>query len=1116
MSDVKKLTKEEKKAAKKKAKEELKAAKKKAKEDAKAAKKQAKLDKKEAKKLGITYDEFVKRRDRKAELVATRAKNEAKKEEDEQRAANGEDGNGDSEGVDGDRDGDGGGKNSDGNYGEEDDEDEGSAVNLLDDVSLAGATPNAPSGGSSTGSSMPMTPTGPILEPEPVPLSKEEKRAKPLFGKKRTIAPSPTRQQKNNEKKLTDPLLSRRRKLIANHCTVVDLKASQRITQLEQIIFDYEQELKQAPRDPIIEPKHKRAYQERQRLLKDKPPAHWGRLNSVGDAITFYKIKLYLQRLTSLKLFPQKSECPFLEDERDSYDEKIEWRCIHLDCSVNSISKIKNIDHFVYLRCLDLSSNHITTIGTTLQALVDLRELNLANNAIVKIEGIDACPNLIKLNLHGNDIPKIENLTQNLGKLTHLDLGGNRLSRVEQLNRLPSLKALDLSRNDILSAEELAFVPQLESLKIGRNKLDNLVEFGRSLVGLSKLKELKVSGNPICDQRDYRLRVLENTSIQLLDDVVIKPRLRTYLKEMQRRSQLEDIMETTTQDYMDRIAAEREVKSDNMELLRRSQLELEGAFGKYRSEMENELQECISYIHSLDVREDLVERDILLTDRGMTEWKAKLQSAQLRRDVAKRSYVRKQQAALLQQTAHTSEALKYTEKLKELSDVRPGIWREMKRKELEQRTVEQDTQLQEDLGLAKDRKRYQKEMQDIREDRERAMLSAVDSIDPHVEAWWDPDAQTRDVTINHQHRHDAEHRSEIQRRGSSAIDGRAAKSDDDGGASSNGSSSDAISIRSDATSVNSVNSKSSKNSKNNRSKLLTQGIGIQKKKGTQLVHTDSNDDNSTKKTKIKSTSAKNRYRVKFGPGSMGIKLVDVPDEDETGVYVKGLVEGGKGAVNGKIKVGDLLVRIQDEDVEHMSINSVLAKIKASSRPIQLEFSRPEKIAAHIAASADVEGHLYSCLFEKGKIGVVWEEEIREEGGGAIVKEVREGSQAYKHTPSVKSGDVLVTVAGEDVTRLNIAAINKRIAKARRPVRFDFESGEGADLLAGAFGEEEDEDEDEDDNDEDQNKMKKPATAKKGLHDLHKKQKVDKKVKKVSRGWFGRSKKKKVNKVAPET
>ena len=1124
--------KQEAKDEKKRLKEEAKALKIQKKKEAKEAKKQEKLDRKEAKKKGLSYEELVNRKLRMKDLSDQKQarEDEEKKDQDsdgnddnDAHDANDEDGNTTDDQEDGQKKDH---KNKDEEQEESSSDEEGGATtNLLDDSALLNTTPTAPSkikiknidtpkskskskskskkndDDEETNLSTPSRNNKDDLDDsEASKLTTEQKRQGHLFGKKRTIAPSPTRQQKDNEKKLKDPLLSRRRKLIDNHSILIDLNAPKRIRELSIMIRDYEYELKEKPRDPIIEPQHKRAYQERARLEKETPPLHWGKLNSVGGAINFYKINLYLQRLTSLKMFPKKTECPYLGDKRDEYSEDQEWRLIHLNCSVNSISTIKNIDHFIHLRALDLSSNHILTIGNTLETLINLRDLNLANNSIVKIEGLDLMPYLFKLNLHGNQIPKIENLNHgNFQNLKHLDLGGNNLSRVENLTQLPNLTTLDLSRNEIISAEELAFVSQLIELKIGRNKLDNLVEFGRSLVGLSNLKGLKVSGNPICDKRDYRLRVLENTSIQMLDDVQIKPRLRTYLKEMQRRAQIEDIMETTTQDYMDRIEAEREVKSDNMELLRRSQLELEGAFGKYRSEMENELQECISYIHSLDVREDLVERETLLTDAGMKQWKTKLSAAQLRRDVAKRAYVRKQQTALLQQTAHTSEALKYTEKLKELSEARPGIWREMKRRELNQRTVEQQGQLMEDKTIAKDRKNYQLTQQRVREDRERSMLDAVDQIDPNVEAWWDPDAEKRDVTVDHQHHQEAEHRSDVQRRGSSVMDG-ITKSD-------NGDSSDAISINSDST-TGSKNSKSSKNS----------NMKITKKKGTKMTTDDDNNDQESKKkkkTKPKASSAKNRYRVKFGPGSMGIKLVDIPDEDETGVYVKGLVENGKGAQTGKIKVGDILYSIQDENCMHMGIKQALAKIKASTRPIQLEFERPVKIAAHIAASADAVSNIYSTLFEKGKIGIMWEDETREEGG-AIVKEVSDNSQAAKHKPPVKSGDVLISVAGEDVTRLNVAAINKRIAKARRPVRFDFESGEGADLLAGAAYDEEEMGEEEG-GDVKVSPGKKGKKGGKGnaLHAIHKKAKVEKHVKKAKGGFFGWGKKKKSKKVAPE-
>ena len=937
-----------KKAEKKRLKEEAKEAKRKAKEEAKAAKIKLKADKKAAKNLGITYAEFAKREARKIAVAANKAKAAAEKERLEN----------ESEEKDDESEGSGPG------------EDDGNAVNLLDMAVAEVGTPTAPAVKSQPNQLK--TPkrsdsSDSKKDVDATKETKEQKRAQPLFGKKMEVAASPTRQQKDYEKSIqsTKPLMTRRRKLIAAHSTVFDLTTKDQLASLKRVIANYEVQLKNAPRDPIIEPKHRKAYQQHARLLKELPPPHWGKLNSVGGAIKFYKINLYLQRLTSLKLFPANGECPFLEDERDSYSENIDWRCIQLNCSVNSIAKIKNVVHMIHLRVLDLSSNHILTIGNTLCTMVELRELNLSNNSIVRIEGLEKCKFLVKLNLHGNKIPKIENLNGGtLKKLTTIDLGGNQLTRVEHLRRLPSLTDLDLSRNEIINAEELAFVPQLTDLKISQNHLDNLVEFGRSIVGLTNLQRLKLDGNPICNKRDYRLRVLENPSIVMLDDVEIKPRLRSYLQEMSRRAHLEDIMEATTQDYMDRIAAEREVKSDNMELLRRSQLELEGAFGKYREEMENELQECISYIHSLDVRDDLIEKSTLSTPEGMGMWKEKLMAAQIRRDRAKRAYVRKQQSALLQQTAHTSEALKYTDKLKELADERPGIWREMKRRELGARTMEQKLQHKEDQSIAKDRRNYQKDQLQVRESRERAMLEAVDQIEPAVEAWWDPDAEKRDVTVEHLHRHEAEHRNEIKRAGSSKMDGITSKEGSQGGDSDGDS---VISIHSNTSSTASKGSKSSKN-----------GV-IKKKTVTKIaIEKDVNQDSMNGRKK---TSAKSRYRVKFGPGKMGIKLVDRLPEEGTGVCVKGMVEGQKAAQTGKIKVGDILYRVNADNVLHMNVKQILTKIGASARPIQLEFDRPEikKSAKKIPTSH--AGTIYTTLFEKGKIGIVWEEETRPGAGG---------------------------------------------------------------------------------------------------------------------------------------
>lgn len=109
----------------------------------------------------------------------------------------------------------------------------------------------------------------------------------------------------------------------------------------------------------------------------------------------------------------------------------------------------------------------------------------------------------------------------------------------------------------------------------------------------------------------------------------------------------------------------------------------------------------------------------------------------------------------------------------------------------------------------------------------------------------------------------------------------------------------------------------------------------------------------------------------------------------------------------------------------------------------------------------------------------------------------------------------MTIAGEDITPLNLVAINKRISKARRPVRFDFESGEGADLLASAFGDEESSEEEEDDDKKKKgNIILKKHSKGHALHAATKEHKKKKVVKKAG-GLFSWGRKKNSKKVAPE-
>ena len=134
-------------------------------------------------------------------------------------------------------------------------------------------------------------------------------------------------------------------------------------------------------------------------------------------------------------------------------------------------------------------------------------------------------------------------------------------------------------------------------------------------------------------------------------------------------------------------------------------------------------------------------------------------------------------------------------------------------------------------------------------------------------------------------------------------------------------------------------------------------------------------------------------------------LEELKEDPESGVYVKDLVEGGKGALTGKIRNHDLLMTVNGVDVTKMVLKQVLEQIKASSRPLTLEFERPPQSAK--AGAGDYHGNVYSTLFEKGSIGILFEDEPRPEEGGAVVQEIVEGSQAATHKPPVKVGELVL-------------------------------------------------------------------------------------------------------------
>eukprot|EP01065_Artemidia_motanka_P036882 TRINITY_DN4493_c0_g1_i1.p1 TRINITY_DN4493_c0_g1~~TRINITY_DN4493_c0_g1_i1.p1 ORF type:complete len:1596 (+),score=457.90 TRINITY_DN4493_c0_g1_i1:54-4841(+) len=146
--------------------------------------------------------------------------------------------------------------------------------------------------------------------------------------------------------------------------------------------------------------------------------------------------------------------------------------------------------------------------------------INFADNEISRIEGLDNCLRIEELNLEDNRIIKIENLTT-LANIKKLDLGKNKINKIEGLDNLPNLCQLSLEDNDIYSLQGVQRIPNLMELYIGNNKVDSVKEINH-LRCVAKLIIVDLSGNPLCNDADYRLFSIFNLKkLKVLDGLPI-------------------------------------------------------------------------------------------------------------------------------------------------------------------------------------------------------------------------------------------------------------------------------------------------------------------------------------------------------------------------------------------------------------------------------------------------------------------------------------------------------------------------------------------------------------------------------------------------------------------
>jgi Leucine-rich repeat (LRR) protein len=136
--------------------------------------------------------------------------------------------------------------------------------------------------------------------------------------------------------------------------------------------------------------------------------------------------------------------------------------------------------------------------------IADILILSFRN--LGKIENLVGLQSLVKLCLDNNQIKEIVNL-DHLVNLKWLDLSFNNIEKIQGLKSLKQLEDLSLYSNNISIIEGLDSCVSLQCISLGNNKIKLLEQVIR-LRQLRNLRMLTLSGNPICNEPEYKMTVL--------------------------------------------------------------------------------------------------------------------------------------------------------------------------------------------------------------------------------------------------------------------------------------------------------------------------------------------------------------------------------------------------------------------------------------------------------------------------------------------------------------------------------------------------------------------------------------------------------------------------------
>jgi Leucine-rich repeat (LRR) protein len=112
--------------------------------------------------------------------------------------------------------------------------------------------------------------------------------------------------------------------------------------------------------------------------------------------------------------------------------------------------------------------------------------------------------------------------TNRLETIKNLNLWGNDLEDISIVSQMQALEVLSLAVNKVSTLRDIQYCSNLKELYMRKNNLVNLSEVPRYLGGLSRLRKLSLSENPMAETNPkYRLYVIK--ALPLLENLDTLP-----------------------------------------------------------------------------------------------------------------------------------------------------------------------------------------------------------------------------------------------------------------------------------------------------------------------------------------------------------------------------------------------------------------------------------------------------------------------------------------------------------------------------------------------------------------------------------------------------------------